>query len=92
MSESKRSPSKAELFGFYERMLLIRRTEERLRDESKAGNLPGGVHLYIGEEAIATGVCSNLRDSDMITSTHRGHGHYLAKGGELKKYACRDLG
>ncbi|MEY4762119.1 MAG: hypothetical protein RLZZ200_1975 [Pseudomonadota bacterium] len=78
------SPSRDELFALYERMLLIRRTEERLRDENKAGNLPGAVHLYIGEEAIATGVCAHLADSDMITSTHRGHGHYLAKGGDLK--------
>jgi pyruvate dehydrogenase E1 component alpha subunit len=78
------SPSRDELFALYERMLLIRRTEERLRDENKAGNLPGAVHLYIGEEAIATGVCAHLSDSDMITSTHRGHGHYLAKGGDLK--------
>jgi len=78
------SPSRDDLFALYERMLLIRRTEERLRDENKAGNLPGAVHLYIGEEAIATGVCAHLADSDMITSTHRGHGHYLAKGGDLK--------
>ena len=78
------SPSRDEQFALYERMLLIRRTEERLRDENKAGNLPGAVHLYIGEEAIATGVCAHLTDSDMITSTHRGHGHYLAKGGDLK--------
>ncbi len=78
------SPSRDDLFALYERMLLIRRTEERLRDENKAGNLPGAVHLYIGEEAIATGVCAHLSDSDMITSTHRGHGHYLAKGGDLK--------
>jgi acetoin:2,6-dichlorophenolindophenol oxidoreductase subunit alpha len=69
------------IFALYEQMLLIRRTEERLRDESKAGNLPGAVHLYIGQEAIAAGVCANLRPIDMITSTHRGHGHYLAKGG-----------
>src|SRR5580692_1775354 len=75
--------SHQDLMHLYERMLLIRRTEERLRDENKAGNLPGAVHLYIGEEAIATGVCANLRESDMITSTHRGHGHYLAKGGDL---------
>jgi TPP-dependent pyruvate/acetoin dehydrogenase alpha subunit len=75
--------SHQDLMRLYERMLLIRRTEERLRDENKAGNLPGAVHLYIGEEAIATGVCANLRESDMITSTHRGHGHYLAKGGDL---------
>lgn len=78
------SPSRDDQFALYERMLLIRRTEERLRDENKAGNLPGAVHLYIGEEAIATGVCAHLTDSDMITSTHRGHGHYLAKGGDLK--------
>jgi acetoin:2,6-dichlorophenolindophenol oxidoreductase subunit alpha len=84
MSDAKASPSRDDLFALYERMLLIRRTEERLRDENRAGNLPGAVHLYIGEEAIATGVCANLRESDMITSTHRGHGHYLAKGGDLK--------
>jgi pyruvate dehydrogenase E1 component alpha subunit len=77
------SPGTETLFGLYERMLLIRRTEERLRDEAKAGNLPGAVHLYIGEEAIATGVCAHLSDRDMITSTHRGHGHFLAKGGAL---------
>ena len=78
------SPVREDMFSLYERMLLIRRTEERLRDENKAGNLPGAVHLYIGEEAIATGVCATLRETDMITSTHRGHGHYLAKGGDLK--------
>lgn len=83
MGDAGSFPSEGELFTLYERMLLIRRTEERLRDESKAGNLPGAVHLYIGEEAIAVGVCANLRERDMITSTHRGHGHFLAKGGDL---------
>jgi acetoin:2,6-dichlorophenolindophenol oxidoreductase subunit alpha len=83
MSDAGPLPSRDDLFALYERMLLIRRTEERLRDENKAGNLPGAVHLYIGEEAVATGVCAHLRESDMITSTHRGHGHYLAKGGDL---------
>lgn len=65
-----------------ERMLLIRRVEERLGEAFKAGDLPGGVHLYIGEEAIAVGVCAHLADSDWIASTHRGHGHFLAKGGD----------
>ena len=65
-----------------ERMLLIRRVEERLGEEFKAGNLPGGVHLYIGEEGIAAGVCAHLTDADWIASTHRGHGHFLAKGGD----------
>jgi pyruvate dehydrogenase E1 component alpha subunit len=65
-----------------ERMLLIRRVEERLGEEFKAGKLPGGVHLYIGQEAVAVGVCAHLTDADWIASTHRGHGHFLAKGGD----------
>jgi acetoin:2,6-dichlorophenolindophenol oxidoreductase subunit alpha len=77
-------PSAAELAGLYERMLLIRRTEERLSADSAAGKLPGAVHLYIGEEAVAVGVCAQLTDQDYVTSTHRGHGHYLAKGGDLR--------
>ncbi len=77
-------PTKAQLLTLYERMLLIRRMEERLRADAAAGNLPGAVHLYIGQEAIATGVCAQLRETDLITSTHRGHGHFLAKGGDPK--------
>ncbi len=77
-------PTRDQLLALYERMLLIRRMEERLRADAAAGNLPGAVHLYIGQEAIATGVCARLRESDMITSTHRGHGHFLAKGGDPK--------
>jgi len=76
-------PSAAELLRLYERMLLIRRTEERLSADSAAGRLPGAVHLYIGEEAVAAGVCAHLSPRDYVTSTHRGHGHYLAKGGDL---------
>ncbi|HUN26688.1 MAG TPA: thiamine pyrophosphate-dependent dehydrogenase E1 component subunit alpha [Steroidobacteraceae bacterium] len=77
-------PSNTELRALYERMLLIRRMEERLRADAAAGNLPGAVHLYIGQEAIATGVCARLAHNDWITSTHRGHGHFLAKGGDPK--------
>jgi acetoin:2,6-dichlorophenolindophenol oxidoreductase subunit alpha len=77
-------PAAPELAGLYERMLLIRRTEERLSADSAAGKLPGAVHLYIGEEAVAVGVCAHLTDRDYVTSTHRGHGHYLAKGGDLR--------
>src|SRR5579862_500033 len=76
--------SKEQLLALYERMLLIRRMEERLRSDAAAGNLPGAVHLYIGQEAIATGVCAQLHDPDWITSTHRGHGHFLGKGGDPK--------
>jgi pyruvate dehydrogenase E1 component alpha subunit len=75
-------PSNEQLLAMYERMLLIRRMEERLRDDNAAGKLPGAVHLYIGEEAAAVGVCAHLDDRDYITSTHRGHGHFLAKGGD----------
>lgn len=64
-------------------MLLIRKAEERIARDFKAGLLPGPVHLYIGQEAVAVGVCAHLKDADWITSTHRGHGHFLAKGGEL---------
>lgn len=79
---SQPEPSKDQLLALYERMLLIRRMEERLRADAAAGNLPGAVHLYIGQEAIATGVCARLGEKDWITSTHRGHGHFLAKGGD----------
>jgi len=66
----------------YERMLLIRRMEEQLGEDFKAGKLPGPVHLYIGQEAVAVGICQHLTDKDWIASTHRGHGHFLAKGGD----------
>jgi len=84
MTSAKADLDLGHLLALYERMLLIRRMEERLRDDAAAGNLPGAVHLYIGQEAIATGVCAQLKETDWITSTHRGHGHFLAKGGDPK--------
>jgi acetoin:2,6-dichlorophenolindophenol oxidoreductase subunit alpha len=77
-------PPVAEALRLYESMVLIRRVEERLRDDSAAGKLPGAVHLYIGEEAVAAGVCAHLEARDYATSTHRGHGHFLAKGGDVR--------
>lgn len=77
-------PSPADALRLYETIVLIRRVEERLRDDSAAGKLPGAVHLYIGEEAVAAGVCAHLTDRDYATSTHRGHGHFLAKGGDVR--------
>jgi TPP-dependent pyruvate/acetoin dehydrogenase alpha subunit len=65
-------------------MFRIRRFEERLIELHKLGRLPGFVHLYVGEEAIAVGVCSALQPDDRITSTHRGHGHLIAKGAEVR--------
>lgn len=72
----------AEQEALFRRMLLIRKAEERLARDFKTGELPGSVHLYIGQEAVATGVCAHLDDSDWIASTHRGHGHFLAKDGD----------
>lgn len=76
----------------YKRMLLIRRIEERLSKEYFAGSLPGAVHLYIGQEAVAVGMCSQLNDADWITGTHRGHGHFLAKGGDPKSMVAEIYG
>ena len=75
---------KEKLLQMYTNMLTIRRFEERVGELFAEGKIPGFVHLYIGEEAVATGVCANLRDDDLITSTHRGHGHLISKGGDLK--------
>ncbi len=61
-------------------MATIRRFEERVQDEFSKGGIPGFVHLYAGQEASAVGVCSHLGDGDVIASTHRGHGHSIAKG------------
>ena len=63
-----------------ERMLLIREFENQLHRDFADGKIPGFVHLYAGEEAIACGICAHLTDADAITSTHRGHGHCIAKG------------
>lgn len=68
----------------YLRMLRIREFESKAQSLFADGRIPGFVHLYLGEEAVATGVCACLRDEDYITSTHRGHGHIVAKGGDLK--------
>jgi len=77
-------PNNEQALALYERMLLIRRMEEKLSADAAAGVLPGAVHLYIGQEAVAVGVCMQLKETDWITSTHRGHGHFLAKGGDPK--------
>ena len=68
----------------YIRMKRIREFETKAMNLFAEGAIPGFVHLYLGEEAVATGVCQALNDEDYITSTHRGHGHIIAKGGDLK--------
>ena len=66
-------------------MLKIRRFEERLNDLYARGHIHGTIHLYVGQEAVAVGVCSVLKKNDCITSTHRGHGHFIAKGGDVNR-------
>ena len=68
------------LLAAYTRMRTIREFEDRVHDEFSAGNIPGFVHLYAGEEASGVGICMHLTDRDAIASTHRGHGHCIAKG------------
>ncbi len=68
------------LKDFLREMLLIRRFEEKVEERFRAGELPGFLHVAIGQEAVAVGVCRALEDNDVIASTHRAHGHTLAKG------------
>jgi len=72
--------SRDDLLKAYKRMRMIREFEDAVHDEFSAGNIPGFVHLYAGEEASGVGVCMHLDDRDCIASTHRGHGHCIAKG------------
>jgi pyruvate dehydrogenase E1 component alpha subunit len=72
------------LLWIYERMRLIREFENQLHADFAAGKIPGFVHLYAGEEAVAVGVCARLHDSDFLTSTHRGHGHCISKGVSIR--------
>ena len=72
--------SEETLRDFFREMLLIRRFEEKVEERFRAGELPGFLHVAIGQEAVAVGVCRALEDGDVIASTHRAHGHTLAKG------------
>src|SRR5271156_3565552 len=68
------------IVSLYRNMVLIREFELKAREVFRTGRMPGFIHVYIGEEAVATGVCAQLRIDDYVASTHRGHGHALAKG------------
>jgi pyruvate dehydrogenase E1 component alpha subunit len=74
---------RATLLALHRTMRTIRLFEQRVAREFRTGEIPGFVHMYIGEEAVAAGVCANLEDADYVTSTHRGHGHCIAKGCDL---------
>jgi len=83
---------KEELLHFYRKMVEIRKFETKVVELFADGMIPGFVHSYIGEEAVAVGACSNLNDDDYITSTHRGHGHLIAKGGHMDKMMAELFG
>jgi TPP-dependent pyruvate/acetoin dehydrogenase alpha subunit len=76
--------SAAQLLRAYRQMKVIREFEERLHVEIATGEIPGFTHLYAGQEAVAVGVCEHLDDADYIVSTHRGHGHCIAKGCDVE--------
>ena len=84
--------SRHQALHFYRQMLKIRLFEEQVNQLYLGAKMPGLAHLYIGQEAVAVGVCEALRRDDYITSTHRGHGHCLAKGASVDKMFAELLG
>ena len=84
--------STAKQFDLHRRMVRIRLFEEAAGRLAEANKLPGFLHLYVGEEAVASGVCGALNDDDHITSTHRGHGHLVAKGGDFRRMMAELMG
>ena len=84
--------SREELLRAYRSMVTIRRFEERVQEEFSKGGIPGFVHLYAGEEASAVGMCQHLGPKDYIASTHRGHGHSIAKGCDVIGMMCELFG
>lgn len=87
-----RKPAKKKLIQLYERMVTIRKVEERLMEVFSKGEIPGFIHVCIGQEATPVAVCSHLKDSDYMSNTHRGHGHALAKGIDLNLFMAELYG
>jgi TPP-dependent pyruvate/acetoin dehydrogenase alpha subunit len=83
---------KQDFLTLYKKMLDIRTFEEKVKELYAAGRIPGFLHLSIGQEAVAVGICSNLRDDDYLLSTHRGHGRVIAKGAPLKNVMAEIFG
>lgn len=89
---SKRQDNAPDQLRMYETMIKIRAFEEQANELYLGAKMPGLTHLYMGQEAVAVGVCEALNEDDYITSTHRGHGHCVAKGGELDRMFAELLG
>ena len=84
--------TREDLTGFYRTMLLIRRFEETAVDYFKQGIVLGNMHMYVGEEAVATGVCKTLTREDYVSSTHRCDGHLIAKGADVRRMMAELMG
>ncbi len=84
--------NKEKMLDIYSRMIRIRKFEEKAGAIFAQGQLSGFLHLYVGEEAVGAGVCAALREDDYIVSTHRGHGHLIAKGGDINKIMAELFG
>ncbi|HOV79046.1 MAG TPA: thiamine pyrophosphate-dependent dehydrogenase E1 component subunit alpha [Bacillota bacterium] len=84
--------SKEQLLQMYTMMFRIREFEAQVFELYKSGLMPGLAHLYIGQEAVAVGACSTLRENDYITSNHRGHGHLIARGADTRRMMAEILG
>src|SRR3970282_2046200 len=91
-SQSRSDIDREQWLHMYEQMFKIRAFEEQVNELYQGAKMPGLAHLYIGEEAIAVGVCEALTTEDYITSTHRGHGHCLAKGASIDRMFAELLG
>ena len=85
-------PSAEVLRDLHRRMVRIRLFEEAAGRLFEQARIPGFIHLYVGQEAVAAGVCAALRDGDQISSTHRGHGHLVARGGDLNQMMAELMG
>src|SRR2546429_2642198 len=85
-------PDAEVLRWLYQRMVVIRRFEERIAALRQAGRLQGSAHLYVGQESVAAGVCAQLRKDDYVASTHRGHGHAIAKGVDVARMMAELFG
>src|SRR5258708_15231590 len=83
---------KPQLVQMLRTMILIREFDERAIQLRLAGKIYGAVHPYVGQEAVAVGVCANLTHADRVTSTHRGHGHCIAKGADVKRMMAELFG
>lgn len=93
MSPAKKAKTNTEDYlRMYRQMVRIRTFEDNANQLYLSAKMPGLTHMYSGEEAVAVGICEALTDSDRITSTHRGHGHCVAKGAEFKEMFCELLG